>query len=119
MKLTSYEEYCQMIENETNKQIYLSISASWCKPCQKMKIKIDEYMKMMNIKKDILLCEIDYDDMNEEWLERLDVKKVPSYYVIKNGEINKIQTADIDEWIHFMNLHEIVSVKQIEILEDF
>jgi thiol-disulfide isomerase/thioredoxin len=120
--LKTYDEYKDMIENHQDKILYICISATWCKPCQRMKISMTEYMENKKFKNNILYCQIDYDDMieDDEWMEEMKCKKIPFYIHMKEGNKNDIQTGNIEEWIQFMNIYDLFENKhQIEILEDF
>ena len=115
MESQTYQE----IEPFLHEKILIILSANWCKPCMVIKEGFKKYMETHSIK-DAMIIQIDYDHMDEELSEWLNVKKIPTFYMIKNGDTQQSVTSS--NWEVFQlfleeNFH--VESKEMMITDDF
>ena len=76
-------------------------TASWCQPCKQLK-PIYAKAGMSDSKNQYFI--IDIDTIDNKYLERYNIKSVPTIFKMKNGEMQKIITArTADEIIQQVN----------------
>ncbi len=77
-------------------KVLVDMFAQWCEPCQVMSPLIDELAEenLPNVK----VCKVDIDE-NMELATKFNVVSIPTFLIIKNGEVEKtfVGITDIDE----------------------
>ena len=82
----------------TNKYIFLFFTATWCGPCKSIKPKIEEIAnKLLN--DNIIFYKIDIGG-NEELAEKMNVKSVPTFILVKDGKIVKYFIGANINYVH-------------------
>lgn len=85
MKKISPEELAYTIK--FNQAVFVFVSADWCKFCKKF---IPLFTRLENMYRSVCRFVIlDY-DQNKEFMDELEIKKVPSVLIFKGGRISKI-----------------------------
>lgn len=97
--LTSFEHLNQL--SEQYKNIIVSISASWCKPCKVIKPKIEKFLEVID-KENFVYVKIDYDSVysQDPQLEAIfNISRIPyfcfirdrkSEYGVISGDFNEV-----------------------------
>ena len=85
----------------SEEQSVVYFTASWCQPCKQLKpIYAQAGMKDNN-----KYYVIDVDTIDKEYLERYNIRSIPTIFLMKKGEIQKTITArTADEIISQVNL---------------
>ena len=77
-------------------KVLIDMFAQWCEPCQVMSPLIDELAEenLPNVK----VCKVDIDE-NTELATKFNVVSIPTFLILKNGEVEKmfVGITDIDE----------------------
>ena len=77
-------------------KVLIDMFAQWCEPCQVMSPLVDELAEenLPNVK----VCKVDIDE-NMELATKFNVVSIPTFLIIKNGEVEKmfVGITDIDE----------------------
>lgn len=95
------KEQFEDIKNSSEKFI-VKFSAPWCTPCR----VLGETMKKLEPKyEDIKFCEVDVDEVDEEFVDEFNVRNIPVTFFYKNGEmVNKriglIQENELEEFLN-------------------
>jgi len=77
----------------------ICFSASWCSPCQKFK---PIYSQIADKYKHIKFFKVDIND-NEEFTNRYDIKSIPTFVFLKNGEkINEYIGSDENKLVEII-----------------
>ena len=86
LNILSYEEFMNYANNY--KYIIVNISASWCKPCNAIKPKIEKFVSVID-ETDYVYLKIDSSIYEEytEFEELFMLKKIPYFALIKNGSV--------------------------------
>lgn len=82
----------------TNKYIFLFFTASWCGPCKSIKPQIEEIANKI-VNKNIIFYKIDIGE-NEELAEKMNVRSVPTFVLIKDGKIVKYFVGANIKYVH-------------------
>tara|TARA_Y100001958_G_C21247117_1_gene578098 strand:- start:5321 stop:5635 length:315 start_codon:yes stop_codon:yes gene_type:complete len=82
----------------TNKYIFLFFTASWCGPCKSIKPKIEEIANKL-VNPNLIFYKIDISE-NEELAEKMNVKSVPTFVLIKDGKIVKYFLGANINYVH-------------------
>ena len=64
----------------------VAFTATWCNPCKQMK---PHFAKAAVLDKDTPYYVVDVDEVNPEWISKLNIKSVPQILELKNGNLNK------------------------------
>ncbi len=117
IEISSFEE----IEPYLHEKMLIIVSTNWCKPCKEVKKSFDEFLKSHHIQ-DGLIIKIDFDEIQEdqELINLLKVKKIPTFLMIKDGDLQQSVTSS--QWEHFYefiqeNFH--IEKKELEFSDDF
>lgn len=70
---------------QSEKQVLIDFSASWCGPCKMLAPVIDDLAEEVQ---DTKICKVDVDEQ-PELRERYDIMSFPTLVLIKNGEVIK------------------------------
>ncbi len=95
INIQSLEEFKNIIKN--NSQIFLNVSATWCKPCQNIKYDLENYVN--NYNSDSLFLKLDFDvyENEEEFLEFITIKKLPTFAIFNESILtNQIISSDLE-----------------------
>ncbi|KJH42011.1 putative thioredoxin [Dictyocaulus viviparus] len=76
------DEFDTILKENSGKLIVIDFYATWCGPC---KIIGPKFIKMAEEIKSVLFMKIDVDE-NEEIASRYDIKVMPTFIFIRNGE---------------------------------
>tara|TARA_B110000046_G_C12965594_1_gene386544 strand:- start:1007 stop:1312 length:306 start_codon:yes stop_codon:yes gene_type:complete len=71
----------------TEKYIFIFFTASWCGPCKNIKPKIEEIASSLE-NPNIIFYVVDITE-NEELAEKMNIKSVPTFILLKNKQIVK------------------------------
>lgn len=84
--ILSYEEFMNYANNY--KYIIVNIGASWCKPCNAIKPKIEKFVSVID-ETDYVYLKIDNSvyEQDNEFEELFMLKKIPYFALIKNGSV--------------------------------
>lgn len=99
------------------------LSAEWCKPCQELKPKLDEYVLNLNYKNCCYL-KIDFDKFNEDDNFKIFFEKkfIPQFVLYHVGEVSKpIIPMDMRFICDFVvnKMREIEEKNRLKINNDF
>ena len=86
-----------ILENEDS-YVIIYFGADWCGPCKKLKDKISDYNKKLNI------CYIDIDnEENKEITEIYEIKFLPTqiFIKLKNNKVKILNRIDGYDWSKF------------------
>ena len=79
---------------EPNKTIIIKVGADWCVPCKAINPLYHQFANK-NINENIIFTEINTSDADDELLDFVDVKSLPTFLIYKNNELlNKIIGCD-------------------------
>ena len=117
IEIESYEE----LERYLHQKMLIIVSTTWCKPCKEVKKELKQFLETHLIK-DAILIEMDFDKIqeDEELISLLGVKKIPTFLLLKDGDLQQSVTSS--QWNLFLefiqeNFH--VEQKPIQITDDF
>jgi len=124
--ITTYEELKQYFK--TYKYIIVNISATWCKPCMKIKPLIEKFISVIEINnKDYIYLKIDEGDysLDVQFEDLFHMKKIPYFAILKDGTFKdsfvsgsfEYVSKRIFEYIKCENL--INNIADLKIDEDF
>ena len=82
----------------TNKYIFLFFTATWCGPCKNIKPKLEEIANKL-INPNIIFYKIDIGE-NEDLAEKMNVKSVPTFILIKDKKIVKYFIGANINYVH-------------------
>ena len=95
------------ILKSTNKYILLYFTASWCGPCKSISpIIYDKFSKINNLK----IYKVDIDD-NEELCAKYDIKSVPTFHLIYDGE-TKMNYTGANAITLLKNINYVFNIKE-------
>jgi thioredoxin 1 len=79
---------------EPNKTIIIKVGADWCVPCKTINPLYHQFANKNN-NANIIYTEINTSDADDELLDFVDVKSLPTFLIYKNNELlNKIIGCD-------------------------
>jgi len=92
-----------IVENDyfdlsTEKYIFLFFTASWCGPCKNIKPKIEEIAASLE-NPNIIFYMIDITE-NEGLAEKMNIKSVPTFILLKNKQIVKFFVGADIKYVH-------------------
>lgn len=93
--IENFDQFKNILEN--NNEFIINISATWCKPCQNIKKDLENFVTDYN--SDILFLKLDYDiyDEDDDFTDKLIIKKVPTFCYFKEKNCNnEIISSDIN-----------------------
>uniref|UniRef100_A0A915JBA6 Thioredoxin domain-containing protein n=1 Tax=Romanomermis culicivorax TaxID=13658 RepID=A0A915JBA6_ROMCU len=104
LKVKNKEEFDRLI-NTPDKLVIVEFYAPWCGPCRMIGPKVD---KLADELPDILFVKVDVDDAScEEVIEDYDIKVMPTFYFIKNGETIALHEGNnYDALVEVVNEHK-------------
>ena len=117
IEISTFEE----LQPYLHEKMLIIVSTQWCKPCKEVKKKMDEFLKTYDMK-DAMIIQMDFDQIqeDEELLHLLKVKKIPTYLLIKDGDLQQsITSSDWNHFYHFIQENFCVEPKPIHISDDF
>lgn len=80
--------------SEENKTVIIKVGADWCSPCKLINPLYHQFAEKNN-NVNIIFTEINTSDADEELLDFIDVKSLPTFLIYKNKELkNTIIGAD-------------------------
>lgn len=118
--IENYTDFEEKFNNIEHKNIIINISATWCKPCNNIKEKLQEFIDEIDENNSIFL-KIDYDKMNEEeeFNNYLEIKKIPYFYIfIEKKKVKEFQTSNIEN-IKINIMNELNINNNFNLTEDF
>lgn len=71
---------------EPNKTIIIKVGADWCIPCKSISPLYNQFAEKNN-NVDIIFTEINTSDADDELLDFIDVKSLPTFLIYKNNEL--------------------------------
>jgi thiol-disulfide isomerase/thioredoxin len=90
------------ISNE-NKTVIVKVGADWCGSCNVIKPLYNQFAEINN-NSNIIFTEINTEDADDELLEFIDVKALPTFLFYKNKELtNKIIGFDKQNLAEYIN----------------
>lgn len=93
-----YEVKNNNFELDTDKYIFLFFTASWCGPCKNIKSQL-ETIANKYINDNVIFYKIDITE-NEELAEKMNIKSVPTFLLLKDGKIVKYFIGANIKYIH-------------------
>jgi thioredoxin 1 len=75
------------INKDTGKIIIIKVGADWCGPCKNI-TPLYNQMANSNNNSNIIFAEINASDADEELLDYIDVKSLPTFLFYKNNTLN-------------------------------
>lgn len=118
--IENYTDFEEKFNNIEHKNIIINISATWCKPCNNIKEKLQEFIDEIDENNSIFL-KIDYNKMNEEeeFNNYLEIKKIPYFYIfIEKKKVKEFQTSNIEN-IKINIMNELNINNNFNLTEDF
>ena len=79
-----------MEEISKDEKAIVAFTATWCNPCKQMK---PHFAKVAVLDKDNAYYVVDIDEINIDWINKLNIKSVPQILELKNGNLNKIVSS--------------------------
>ena len=93
-----YEVTNDNFDLDTDKYIFLFFTASWCGPCKNIKPQL-ETIANNYINHNVIFYKIDITE-NEELAEKMNIKSVPTFLLLKDGKIVKYFIGANIKYIH-------------------
>ena len=75
------------INKDTGKIIIIKVGADWCVPCKEI-APLYHQMANVNNNSNIIFAEINTTDADDELLDYIDVKSLPTFLFYKNNTLN-------------------------------
>ena len=97
INIENFNNFKEIFEDNNNDYVIINIGASWCKPCNDIKNNLNEFIEKID-KENTIFLKIDYDLIEEDdsFIEYIDVKKIPYFYIFKDKNlIKEFQTSDM------------------------
>lgn len=89
--------------NINAKIVIIKISADWCIPCKTISPLYNQFA-MKNLNENILYTEINTNDADDELLDFIDVKTLPTFLIYENKQLkNKMVGIDKIELAKYIN----------------
>lgn len=98
INIENFNNFKEFFEDNNIDYIIINIGASWCKPCNNIKKNLNEFIEKIE-KENTIFLKIDYDLIEEDdnFIEYIDVKKIPHFYIFKDKNlIKEFQTSDME-----------------------
>tara|TARA_B100001989_G_C24457273_1_gene422248 strand:- start:333 stop:710 length:378 start_codon:yes stop_codon:yes gene_type:complete len=98
INIENFNIFKEIFEDNNNDYVIINIGASWCKPCNNIKEELINFIRDMKQENSVFL-KIDYDliEEDEDFLEYIDVKKIPYFYIFKDKiKLKEFQTGNIE-----------------------
>jgi thiol-disulfide isomerase/thioredoxin len=117
IEISSFEE----LQPYLHQKMLIIVSTQWCKPCKEVKKSMDEFLKTYIIK-DAMIIQMDFDQIqeDEELLHLLKVKKIPSYLMMNDGDLQQsVTSSDWNYFYQFIQENFYIETKPIQISDDF
>jgi thioredoxin 1 len=83
---------------KTDKYIFLFFTASWCGPCKNIKPQL-EMISNKYVNPNVIFYKIDITE-NEELAEKMNIKSVPTFLLLKDEKIVKYFIGADIKYIH-------------------
>lgn len=117
IEIESYSEF----ERYIHQKMLIIVSTKWCKPCKEVKVELNRFLETHLIK-DAIIIQMDFDKIqeDEELMSILGVKKIPTFLLIKEGDLQQSVTSS--QWnifLEFIQENFYVEKKPIQITDDF
>ncbi len=111
----------QELEPYLHQKMLIIVSTTWCKPCKEVKKSFDAFLQTHHIQ-DALIIKMDFDQIqeDEELMNLLKVKKIPTFLMMKDGDLEMSVTSS--QWELFRDLVQenfLVEKKELEYSDDF
>jgi len=91
------------INNQPGKIIIIKVGADWCNPCKSIEPFYINYANNNN-NPNIIFTEINITDADDELLDYIDVKSLPTFLFYNNSKLsNKIIGANSNELSNIIN----------------
>jgi thioredoxin 1 len=91
------------INNQPGKIIIIKVGADWCNPCKAIEPLYLDYATNNN-NPNIIFTEINITDADDELLDYIDVKSLPTFLFYNNSKLsNKIIGANSNELSNIIN----------------
>lgn len=85
------------INNQPGKIVIIKVGAEWCNPCKMIEPLYINYANNNN-NPNIIFTEIDIADADDELLDYIDVKSLPTFLIYNNSKLsNKMIGSNKDE----------------------
>ena len=86
IQLSCFQDFLNILQTYSN--VFIYVSASWCRPCRMIKPVFETYMEDISLKENQIVCMLDYDVMQEEeeWKEYMKDMKIPAFFIYQNGK---------------------------------
>ena len=98
INIESFNDFEKNLEENNINFAIINIGASWCKPCNKIKEELNQFIDDLDIEDSIFL-KIDYDliEDDDDFLKYFEIKKILYFIIFKNkSKIKEFQTGDIE-----------------------
>lgn len=98
INIENFNIFKEIFEDNNNDYVIINIGASWCKPCNNIKEELINFIRDMKQENSVFL-KIDYDliEEDEDFLEYIDVKKIPYFYIFKDKiKLKEFQTGNME-----------------------
>ncbi len=111
----------QELETYLHQKMLIIVSTNWCKPCKEVKKCFEQFLQTHHIQ-DALVIKIDFDQIqeDEELMNLLKVKKIPTFLMMKDGDLEMSVTSSQWELFRdFVQENFYVEKKELEYSDDF
>tara|TARA_B100001093_G_C25936824_1_gene639188 strand:- start:108 stop:485 length:378 start_codon:yes stop_codon:yes gene_type:complete len=98
INIENFNIFKEIFEDNNNDYVIINIGATWCKPCNNIKEELRKFIEDIKQENSIFL-KIDYDliEEDDDFLEYIDVKKIPYFYIFKDKiKLKEFQTGNIE-----------------------
>ena len=98
INILNFNIFKEIFEDNNNDYVIINIGATWCKPCNNIKEELRKFIEDIKQENSIFL-KIDYDliEEDDDFLEYIDVKKIPYFYIFKDKiKLKEFQTGNIE-----------------------
>ena len=98
INIENFNIFKEIFEDNNNDYVIINIGASWCKPCNNIKEELINFIEDIKQENSVFL-KIDYDliEEDEDFLEYIDVKKIPYFYIFKDKiKLKEFQTGNME-----------------------
>lgn len=117
IEIESYGE----LERYLNQKMLIVVSTTWCKPCKEVKIEWNRFLQNHQIQ-DAILIHMDFDKIqeDEELISLLGVKKIPTFLLLKDGDLQQsVTSSQWNVFLEFIQENFHIEKKSIQITDDF
>ena len=101
INIENFNEFINIIEDNTIDYIIINISACWCKPCNLINNKLNDFISNLKFNKysNSVFLKIEYDLLEEEqeFQTYLKPNKIPYFYIYKDKIlITEFQSSNLE-----------------------